>query len=283
MSHLLFNLLKLLLELKSILKSCTTLSLCYTSLILLIKSFLVKRSSFERISVTLVLHSIIIVNMSVSKDADEQDHAAGTIHSVDLAPTSAPPHKLASLTREDHAAIIHELAGSTYSAYSDTDQSLDRHDLGNGPPGTLYSDIIQHRKHLTYKYNFLSTFYNTALLLQILLGATITALSGLGSNNQVVLAVLAASNTVNAGVLALMHNSGLPAKLKNDLGEFEKVEQHVRALIETGVIKEGWSRQEVVADCWERYMKCRAAIGRNRVGYYKGAEGNTPVVGPGRV
>jgi len=177
--------------------------------------------------------------MSVSKGADEQDQATASVHEIDLAPTSGPPQRLTSLSREDHAIIIHELAGSTYTTYSDNEQSP-THEIYNGPPGTLYSDIIAHRKHLTYKHGFLATFYNSALILQILLGAVITALSGLGSNNQIVLAVLAASNTVNAGVLALMHNSGLPARLKNDLGEFEKVEQHVRALIETGVIREGW-------------------------------------------
>lgn len=77
-----------------------------------------------------------------------------------------------------------------------------------------------------------------------------------------------------------MHNSGLPERFKNDFGEFEKVEQHIRALIETGVVKEGWTKEEVVADCWDRYQKARATIGRNKPANYKGSGTDKPLVLP---
>lgn len=52
--------------------------------------------------------------------------------------------------------------------------------------------------------------YNVRLMLQLLSGA---ALTGLGSTtnscgNGVAITILAAANTVNAGLIALLHNSG---------------------------------------------------------------------------
>jgi hypothetical protein len=51
--------------------------------------------------------------------------------------------------------------------------------------------------------------YNICIVLQLLLGATLTALGSISAKHGLAIVILAASNTVNAGVMALLHNSGL--------------------------------------------------------------------------
>jgi hypothetical protein len=48
---------------------------------------------------------------------------------------------------------------------------------------------------------------------------------------------IAAVNTINAGLLALMHHSGLPHRYMNDWKEFDGVEIHVKELMESGLVK----------------------------------------------
>lgn len=60
-----------------------------------------------------------------------------------------------------------------------------------------------------YLFYLITTLYNTSIILQVLLGATLTALGSLSSKHEAPIVVLAAANTVNAGILALLHNSGL--------------------------------------------------------------------------
>lgn len=219
--------------------------------------------------------------MSTEKDLNGE--SVDAVKPLELALTPIPPQKYVSLSRDDHVIVIHDLAGATFPLAANTASSVDHHDFGIAPPGTLYATIIKQRNQMKWKYGFLTSFYNIALILQILFGAIMTALAGSKIRNQIALTILSAANTVNAGILALMHNSGLPDRLKNDFGEFEKVEQHVRSVIETGVVKDGWTREEVVADCWERYMNARAAIGRNKPSHYQGTGTDKPIIGPGKV
>lgn len=86
--------------------------------------------------------------------------------------------------------------------------------------------------------------------------------------------VLAAANTVNAGILALMHNSGLPERYKNDWNEFEEVEMWVRKLIETGVVEkvgmgeDGWTVEGVVHECYQKYTAARRTVQKNKPAAY---------------
>jgi SMODS and SLOG-associating 2TM effector domain len=51
--------------------------------------------------------------------------------------------------------------------------------------------------------------YNICIVLQLILGAALTALGSISSKHGLAITILAAANTVNAGVVALLHNSGL--------------------------------------------------------------------------
>uniref|UniRef100_A0A0D2XXG4 SMODS and SLOG-associating 2TM effector domain-containing protein n=1 Tax=Fusarium oxysporum (strain Fo5176) TaxID=660025 RepID=A0A0D2XXG4_FUSOF len=67
-----------------------------------------------------------------------------------------------------------------------------------------------------------------------MIGASITALSS-GGFDDTAITILAASNTVIAGLLALLHNSGIPDRYRYDKSEFQKVEDHIGEVLATGI------------------------------------------------
>ncbi|KAG0645052.1 hypothetical protein D0Z07_9097 [Hyphodiscus hymeniophilus] len=76
-------------------------------------------------------------------------------------------------------------------------------------PDGLYRDVVRARCKAQYMYYFVSTMYNICIVLQLLLGASLTALGSTSAKHGLSIVILAAANTVNAGVVALLHNSGL--------------------------------------------------------------------------
>jgi hypothetical protein len=99
----------------------------------------------------------------------------------------------------------------------------------NDVPSGLYKEVISARKRAQYNYYFTATLYNTCIVLQLLLGASLTALgsSTNTTSHGLSITILAAANTVNAGIIALLHNSGLPNRIKQDWNEFAKVEAYL--------------------------------------------------------
>lgn len=111
-------------------------------------------------------------------------------------------------------------------------------------------------------------WFNVSLFLQLILGAATTALASSSKAHDTSLTILAAMNTVNAGVLALMHNSGLPDRYKNDWVEYEKVEMCLKALIDGGVVREGLSKEDIIADCYQRYSNAKDTVQKNKPSAY---------------
>lgn len=95
-------------------------------------------------------------------------------------------------------------------------------------PDGLYKDVITHRSKYFILYHLISTLRWFLLILQIVLGAILTALGSVQGNLNTPITVLAALNTVAAGLLALMHNSGLPDRYRLDKVEFMKVEDSLK-------------------------------------------------------
>jgi hypothetical protein len=97
----------------------------------------------------------------------------------------------------------------------------------------------------------------------------VTALSASSTTpKQTAITILAAANTVNAGILALMHNSGVPDRFKNDWTEYEKVEMFLEELITAGIVPEGQGKEDLVQECWDRFAKARATVARNKPDVY---------------
>lgn len=97
-----------------------------------------------------------------------------------------------------------------------------------GLPDGLYRTVITHRTNCRVMYHVLSVFRWALMVLQIILGAVLTALGSVDLRVGTPITVLAANQTVIAGLLALLHNSGLPDRYRSNEGEFAKVESHLR-------------------------------------------------------
>ncbi|KAF4637923.1 hypothetical protein G7Y89_g146 [Cudoniella acicularis] len=129
-----------------------------------------------------------------------------------------------------------------------------------------------------YKFYITASIYNTCLILQLVLGAVLTGLgaSSAGSNHTAI-TILAAANTVNAGLVALLHNSGLPARIRNDWVEYQKVvlwlEEVMRGGYGVGVAAPNGAvvgKDEVSREGWARFERARATVEGNRPNNYIG-------------
>ncbi len=97
-----------------------------------------------------------------------------------------------------------------------------------GMPHGLYRDVVSYRSKSQWAYHFLSSVCWGLMVLQIVLAAILTALGSLGSRDGTPITVIAAIQTVIAGLLALLHNSGLPSRYRSNQVEFSMVESHLR-------------------------------------------------------
>ncbi|KLP03627.1 uncharacterized protein Y057_2783 [Fusarium fujikuroi] len=108
----------------------------------------------------------------------------------------------------------------------------------HGIPHGLYRDCIYRRAISSYSFHFIGFVRAILFVLQLMIGASITALSSGGASDTAI-TILAASNTVIAGLLALLHNNGIPDRYRYDKSEFQKVEDHIREVLATGITNSG--------------------------------------------
>jgi len=97
-----------------------------------------------------------------------------------------------------------------------------------GMPDGLYRRVVARRFKFRFMYHALSILRWTLMILQIVLGAVLTALGSVNLRDGTAITVLAANQTVLSGLLALMHNSGLPERYRSNEAEFSNVEAHLR-------------------------------------------------------
>jgi hypothetical protein len=97
-----------------------------------------------------------------------------------------------------------------------------------GMPEGLYRDVVGQRAKYAAGFQLLSALRWFLLVLQVMVGAALTALGSLSLRRGVLITALAAVSTVGAGLVGLMHNSGLPDRYRMDRAQFEKVEDFIR-------------------------------------------------------
>ncbi|KAK0715039.1 hypothetical protein B0H67DRAFT_232476 [Lasiosphaeris hirsuta] len=129
-----------------------------------------------------------------------------------------------------------------------------------GLPDGLYRDVIEQRFKFFVTYHLVSTLRWALMILQIVLGAVLTALGSLDMTNGTSITILAAINTVDAGLLALMHNSGLPDRYRLDRVEFVKVEDFLKELLDTGIVESGQTVDDILSDCFSRYQTAKSTV-----------------------
>lgn len=145
----------------------------------------------------------------------------------------------------------------------------------HGIPHGLYRDCIYRRAISSYSFHFIGFVRAILFVLQLMIGASITALSSGGASDTAI-TILAASNTVIAGLLALLHNSGIPDRYRYDKSEFQKVEDHIREVLATGIVRADQSVQEALAKCYDRFEHARRTVEANMPSSYAPSSSTPP-------
>lgn len=136
----------------------------------------------------------------------------------------------------------------------------------------VYKAILLSQKKKIKQYQALSITVTLCYFAQIVLGAVLTALGPSSADYAVVITVLGASNTITAGLLALVKGQGLPERLRKDQMEYRKLPdwiEETEALLAVGVL--GRNRKEVgylVEIAFKKYNAARASEENNRPDSY---------------
>ncbi|EPE09043.1 c6 transcription factor [Ophiostoma piceae UAMH 11346] len=132
----------------------------------------------------------------------------------------------------------------------------------------IYGRILRERRTKTLQYNVLSTFVNTCHVVQILIGASLTALGPEAATHTTAITALGATNTILAGVFALLKGQGLPDRLHKDAIEYRRVQDWIEetdSLLLSGVV--GRDRKEVgllVETAFKKYNAVLASEENNK-------------------
>ncbi|KAI1433287.1 hypothetical protein GGR50DRAFT_509797 [Xylaria sp. CBS 124048] len=140
----------------------------------------------------------------------------------------------------------------------------------------LYNDILSEKTKFTYYYHALSIIAWLLMLLQIALSAILTALGATSKYNGTVITIIAAINTSLAGILALLHNSGLPDRYRYDRNEFYKLEEHIKAVVDTGLVPIDQSVNDAVAECFDKFATALQTVQNNNPTTYTVASSAKP-------
>ncbi|KAM0431916.1 hypothetical protein ACHAPT_005169 [Fusarium lateritium] len=143
------------------------------------------------------------------------------------------------------------------------------------PPG-LYADVIRRRSLCFYFFHLASTVRWGLLVAQLVLGASLTALGAFSFANGISITVLGAANTVIAGLLALLHNSGLPDRYRYDMAEFEEVEDHIKEILTTRLVRADLTLDQVLAQCYDLFHDAKTTVEANMPATYTPSQA-TPV------
>lgn len=122
------------------------------------------------------------------------------------------------------------------------------------------------------------------MLLQLFIGATLTALGSMSFKQGTPITILGASNTVIAGLLAFLQNSGLPDRYRYDKSEFEALEDHIKEILDSGIAPADQATDQILAECFDLYQDAKATVCANlpanytsRIGQQAGQRAGTLV------
>ncbi|KAE8376039.1 hypothetical protein BDV26DRAFT_305825 [Aspergillus bertholletiae] len=91
----------------------------------------------------------------------------------------------------------------------------------------LYKKLVQEESSEWWQYRLVSTFFNALAIVQVMVGATITALGPFGGQHLIAITVLGAVNTVIAGFIALLKGRGLPQRPRKNMLELRRVREYI--------------------------------------------------------
>ncbi|KAK0619989.1 hypothetical protein B0T14DRAFT_398776, partial [Immersiella caudata] len=124
----------------------------------------------------------------------------------------------------------------------------------------MYAATLQAQRSKQIMYMLIQIMVYSSHFMQIIVGASLTALGPSAGQHTITITILGALNTIIAGVLALVKGQGLPERLRHDKAEFRKLQdwiEQTEALLAVGVI--GKDRKEVGLLVQIAFVKYNAA------------------------
>jgi hypothetical protein len=154
--------------------------------------------------------------------------------------------------------------------------------MGEGTVHILVSRILFCQvslliQELLRAYSYGRSHRWTLMILQLALSAVLTALGALSDKSGIAITSVAGFNTLFAGILALMHNSGLPDRYRSNRNEFAKVEEYLKEIIDTRLVLAEDSIVEVMATCFDKFASARQSVQNNVPASYIPAASPAPV------
>ncbi|KAI1079474.1 hypothetical protein F5B20DRAFT_165966 [Whalleya microplaca] len=147
----------------------------------------------------------------------------------------------------------------------------------------LYQDVLCEKTKFTYWFYLLSAVRWILMILQLAMNAVMTALGSMAYKNGTSITVIAAVNTCVSGMLALMHNSGLPDRYRSDRNEFYKLEERLKSIVDTRLVPADQSINEVLASCFAMFRHARQTVQNNiPQSYTPAAPAPAPAPAPGK-
>ncbi|MCJ1229561.1 hypothetical protein MMC12_006228 [Toensbergia leucococca] len=90
----------------------------------------------------------------------------------------------------------------------------------------IYARIVSEETKASYQYHFMATIIEVSFLSQIVVAATLTALSA-ASVSHIVIAILGSVNTVIAGLQTYLKGQGLPNRIRQYQFGLRKLREHI--------------------------------------------------------
>ena len=131
----------------------------------------------------------------------------------------------------------------------------------------IYTRTVEQESKTRLQYSLSIWAVNTFFMLQIIVGAALTAL-GAAKGPPAAVTVLGAVNTIVAGLLTYLKGQGLPARLEAYLQQLRALREYIEE-VERRVMRDGAAGFDVdreVGRIWEMYQEVRQTEQDNRPG-----------------
>jgi SMODS and SLOG-associating 2TM effector domain len=140
----------------------------------------------------------------------------------------------------------------------------------------IQKELIKTRNYQNLQYQLLTVSFNLLVIVQVIIGATITALGPSGGDHMLAITILGALNTSIAGILSLLKGRGLPQRLRRNMAEISKVLDLIRerkTLLRYGNLQvSNLATSELLQDVFQAYNSMKQIIENNQPDTY--ADGN---------
>ncbi|OAA47640.1 hypothetical protein NOR_02130 [Metarhizium rileyi] len=137
-----------------------------------------------------------------------------------------------------------------------------------GMPRGLYREVVSHKYRFYFLFHLTSILRWMLMVVQLFVGAALTALGAMSLENGKPITILGAVNTVVAGFLALLHNSGLPDRYLSDMAEFEDIEDRIKEVLNSSLVPAGQTTDQVLAEFFDLYREAKSTVAVNMPANY---------------